>query len=88
MNKMKAEVEEKTALMEALRTRLDEKDILLDATRARLDRLNPYYTSSYTRVSAENTENGTQSPVERLNHLKKLLAQSEAMADALRKGDK
>ncbi|MBQ9662017.1 MAG: hypothetical protein IJV40_02555 [Oscillospiraceae bacterium] len=87
MNKMKAEVEEKTTAMEALRTRLDEKDALLDATRARLDRLEGYPSAQTpSRAATSDTENAVD-PEERLRRLKDMLAQSEAMADTLRKGE-
>ncbi len=71
----------------ALHTRLDAKDLALDATRARMDRmeLGSDYPSPRFAVTDDGLPKTDAATEERLRRLKALLAQSEAMADLLRK---
>ena len=93
---LKAKLDEKDSMVEqlradinALRTRLDEKDFMLDAARVRLDRLDLGADYPKPRLSSDSELPGDSVPQEeRLRRLKELLAQSEAMADLLRKEQK
>ena len=93
---LKADLDEKDGVIaklradiDALRVRLDEKDRMLDAARFRMDRHGLGTDYPEPRLSSEPGLPGdSTSSEERLRRLKALLAQSEAMADLLRKEQK
>ena len=82
MNKLKADAEDMSGTVEFLRSRLDEKDAALDAARARLDMLTGV---SMPPVRSGSTNTAVRSTEERLQELRKQLAQAEATAAAFRK---
>ena len=85
MDKLKADAEKMSGTVEFLRSRLDEKDIALDAARARLDKLSGV-SAPPVRSGAADTDDRTMASVkERLEALKKQLAQAESAAAAYRK---
>jgi len=81
MNKLKANAEEMSGTMEFLRSRLDEKDAALDAVRARLDMMTGTASPS---VRGAGDRSG-KSADERLQELKKQLAETETAAAGVRK---
>ncbi len=74
-----------------LRTRVDEKNFALEAARARIERLTfgrDYSLTAENMNSEEETMPENLDATEKLRRLKEQLAQSEALADRLRKASK